>query len=137
MKYVLDASVALKWELPESDSTKALVIRDDFIAKVHELLVPDFFPVEVAHAVVRAERKNILTTAEGAQALQRLLKQLPQLFPSLPLLPRAYEIASKARIGVYDCCYLALAEQESCNLITADQKLLTLTGFPMTDLATF
>lgn len=27
MKYVLDASVALKWVLPESDSDKALALR--------------------------------------------------------------------------------------------------------------
>jgi hypothetical protein len=37
MKYVLDASVALKWELPESDSGKALALRDDFVRKIHQL----------------------------------------------------------------------------------------------------
>jgi predicted nucleic acid-binding protein len=28
------------------------------------------------------------------------------------------------RIGVYDCLYLALAEQEKCELVTADDKLI-------------
>jgi predicted nucleic acid-binding protein len=29
------------------------------------------------------------------------------------------------RAGVDDCLYVALAEQESCELVTADDKLLT------------
>ena len=48
----------------------------------------------------------------------------PDLHPYLPLLPRAYAIASAARIGVYDCLYIALAEREGCELVTSDQRLL-------------
>ena len=49
MKYVLDSSVAVKWVLPELDSTKALRLAD-FQAGLHELIAPDVFPVEVGHA---------------------------------------------------------------------------------------
>jgi len=28
------------------------------------------------------------------------------------------------RVGVYDCLYVALAEREGCELITADDKLV-------------
>ncbi len=28
------------------------------------------------------------------------------------------------RIGVYDCLYVALSEQEKCQLVTADDKLV-------------
>jgi predicted nucleic acid-binding protein len=28
------------------------------------------------------------------------------------------------RIGVYDCLYVALAEEENCQLVTADDKLI-------------
>jgi len=42
----------------------------------------------------------------------------------LPLLKRAVEIASQARIGVYDCLYAALAEREGCQLLTADDRLV-------------
>jgi predicted nucleic acid-binding protein len=48
MIYVLDANVGLKWVLPEADSDKALQLRADFQAGVHELHAPDVFPVEVA-----------------------------------------------------------------------------------------
>lgn len=56
MKYVLDASVAIKWALPEADSLKALALRDDYRNAIHELIAPDIFQIEVAHALTRAER---------------------------------------------------------------------------------
>jgi predicted nucleic acid-binding protein len=40
-----------------------------------------------------------------------VLRNRPDLHPYLPLLPRAFAIASAARIGVYDCLYFALAER--------------------------
>jgi predicted nucleic acid-binding protein len=39
-------------------------------------------------------------------------------------MPRAYAISSATRQGVYDCIYIALAEREGCELITADEKLV-------------
>ncbi len=41
MKFVLDSSVALKWVLPEHDSTHAIWLQDDFHIAVHELLERD------------------------------------------------------------------------------------------------
>jgi predicted nucleic acid-binding protein len=58
MKYVLDSSVAFKWVVPETDSGKANQLREDFRQGVHELLAPDLFPVELAHALTRAERQG-------------------------------------------------------------------------------
>jgi predicted nucleic acid-binding protein len=50
---------------------------------------------------------------------------MPQLHPILPdLLPIAYANSSKMQIGVYDCIYVALAERQQCELITADDKLI-------------
>lgn len=42
MKYVVDASVALKWVLPEAQSDRAKELRDDFCDRVHELLAPTY-----------------------------------------------------------------------------------------------
>jgi predicted nucleic acid-binding protein len=38
-------------------------------------------------------------------------------------LPRAFALASQARIDVYDCLYIALAEREGCEVLTADDRL--------------
>jgi hypothetical protein len=56
MKYVLDSSVALKWALTEPDSAKAVQLRDNYRNGIHELVAPDVFPIETAHALTRAER---------------------------------------------------------------------------------
>jgi len=125
MKYVIDSCVAVKWAIAEGDTDKALRIRDDFRAGLVELIAPDVFPVEFIHAVTRAERQGRVLPDEGAELVGDLFATLPQLLNSLPLLPRAYELSSQMRIGVYDCLYVALAEREQCDLLTADQRLVS------------
>src|SRR4051794_33941489 len=129
MRYVLDASVAVKWVLPEVDAAKALSLRDACRNGTHEFLSPDTFAVEVAHALTRAERRGILPPPQSTHRLRNILNNGPALHSFLPLLPRATELSSQARIGVYDCLYLALAEQEHCDVVTADRRLKAL-GHP-------
>lgn len=124
MKYILDASIAVKWVLPEPDSPMALTLEADYRNQVHELLAPETFPVEVAHALTKAERRNLLLAGETATRLARVLSYPPLLHNYLPLLAYAVDLASQARIGVYDCLYIALAKVEQCRVITADQRLL-------------
>ena len=124
MRYVLDSCIAVKWFLAEVDSAKAIQLRDQFDQQIHDLLAPDVFPVEIAHALSRAERRGLIQPIDGSQHLSDLLAFLPTLYASVSLLPRAYEISSQARIGVYDCLYVALAEREGCDLITSDSRLM-------------
>src|SRR5947209_856521 len=132
MKYVLDGNVAFKWEVPELDTDKALRVRNDYRAGVHELFAPDFFPVEVGHALARAERQKRIRPADGWTAWLTIMTDQPAFFPTFPLMQRAYGLASTARHGVYDCVYIALAERENCELITADATLVAkfATHFP-------
>jgi predicted nucleic acid-binding protein len=124
MTYVLNASVALKWVLPEIDSAKAKRLRDDLRNALHEFLAPDVFPAEIGHALARSERRKIIVPPKGTILLADILSTPPKLFPSFPgLITRAFAIASQMWTGVYDCLYVALAEREGCELITADDKL--------------
>lgn len=124
MKYVLDSCVAFKWIVTESDTDKALRIRDDFRAAVHDLSAPDFFPLELGHALTRAERQGRVTPPQGWTAWLSLMSDCPKLAASIPLMPRAYNIASAIRISLYDSLYIALAEREGCQLLTSDDKLV-------------
>ncbi len=126
MKYVLDSSVAFKWVVAEALSDKAQFARDDYRNKIHELLSPDVFAIEIAHALTRAERQGRLTAPQSGVLLADVLSTAPKLFSCLPLLRRAVEISSRLRIGVYDCLYVALAEREGCALLTADARLASL-----------
>jgi predicted nucleic acid-binding protein len=123
MTFVLDAAVALKWVLPEPDSAKALQLRTDFQAAVHVLLAPDVLPVECAHALTRAERRGVIAVGDADLHLLNILATAVPLHPFQALLRRAVAISSAVRIGVYDCLYVALAEREGCQLVTADSRL--------------
>jgi predicted nucleic acid-binding protein len=124
MKYVLDASVGPKAVLPEVHSDKAVRLLDEYRRALYDLLSPDFYPIEVAHTITRAERQGQIPPEEGAVAMQATLQLLPQLEAAVPLLPRAYAVSSALRVSVYDCVYVALAEREGCELVTADDKLV-------------
>ena len=123
MKYVLDASVGLKWVLPEADSDKAIRLQEAFENKLHELVAPDTFPIEVAHALTRAERRRLIQPPEAMRRFQQVARTLPLLRHYLTLLPRAIELSSSERVSTYDCLYIALAEAEKCKVISADQRL--------------
>ncbi|MGC1275256.1 MAG: type II toxin-antitoxin system VapC family toxin [Planctomycetaceae bacterium] len=121
---MLDASVAVKWAITEADSAQAIQLRDDYRNGIYDLIVPDVFPVEVAHALTRAERQGRLAVGDTAAYMVNIIDGLPRVVASLSLLPRAVELSSQARIGVYDCLYVALAEREGCALVTADDRLV-------------
>ena len=123
MRVVLDSSVAIKWVLPEPDTPKAVRLRNEFRIGLHEFLAPDIFPVEVSHALTRAERRGVIRPPASIVRLNNVLSYPPVLVPYLPLLGRAASISSQLRQGVYDCLYVALAERERCELLTADDKL--------------
>lgn len=123
MRRVIDASVAFKWVVPEADTDKALLVRDDFRNSLAELLAPDIFPIELGHGLTRAERQGRIAVSEAGLLLADVLTTLPLLHPSLPLLLRACEISSQMRVGIYDSLYVALAEREGCEFLTADDRL--------------
>jgi predicted nucleic acid-binding protein len=83
MRYVLDSCVALKWVLPESDSDKAIQVRDDANAGIHELFAPDIYDC-LYLALAERERCKHLTADD------RLIRALQPTFPfitSLASLP--------------------------------------------------
>jgi predicted nucleic acid-binding protein len=125
MRAILDASVALKAVLIETDSDKALRILEGHQQGLHKLLAPDVFLAEIGHALTRAERKKIIPLGDAALHFDWLVTPCPDLHASAPLMVRAIELSSHARASVYDCLYLVLAEDEHCEVITADQKFLT------------
>src|SRR5690606_22104921 len=85
---------------------------------------PDIFPVETLHALTKAERQRRIPRATAGILWQAVMADSPSLSAHIPLLTRAHQIATAAGIGIYDCLYVALAEQERCGLITADARLI-------------
>lgn len=124
MKFVLDSSVALNWVLREGDSERALRLRAAILRRAHDALVLDVFPIEAAHALIKAERRGIAAPGHATNLLGVILEVPLDLRSSQVHLPRAMRIASERRVGVYDSLYVALAEAENCEVITADEWLV-------------
>lgn len=124
MKYVLDASVALKMVLNEPDSSLALALRQEYRNQIHELIAPDILPAEMGHALTRAERRGIIKQGESERLVLDFLTACPELFPYGDFYDRALDLSSALRIGFYDCLYVALGEREGCPVVTADDRLL-------------
>jgi predicted nucleic acid-binding protein len=124
MRAVLDASVAISWVLPYPLSSQAKRLRDEFTRQIHDLIAPTCFADEVASALTKAERQKIIVVGQAVGLLSDILQTSPMLIPHSHLLSRATIISSQTRSGLFDCIYIALAEQEGCEVLTADQKLV-------------
>ena len=124
MKYVVDASVAVTWLLGEANADKAEQLFQDARLGTAELVAPEFFVAECGHALFRAERKKLIDTGDARELLKTLTADLPKLVLTIPLASRAGAICQYLRKSFYDCLYMALAEREQVQLITADIKLV-------------
>ncbi len=128
MRYVIDASTAFQWEIPETDSAKAIRLRDEYQSGIHELISPDIFPAEIGNSLIVAERRGRITSGGFATRLSSILAFCPVLYETRPLIPRACvliaSVTSGFRLSFYDALYVALAELEGCELISGDGKLV-------------
>jgi predicted nucleic acid-binding protein len=124
MKYVLDASAAAPWVLPSPLTPRALRLRDEYQRHLHELIAPSHFPGEIANALTKAERQKLIPVGDARKLIVAVLSTPPVLHAGDPLLYRAVDISSQTRSAFYDCLYVALAEREGCELVTADDKLV-------------
>jgi predicted nucleic acid-binding protein len=122
MKYVIDTSVDIKTYVQEQDSGKAVRLRNDYHQGVHQLIGPDIFPT--CNVLMILERSGKIKPGDADLFFRHFLSELPPLFAAVPLLPRALEIAKQFQQTVYDCLYVALAEREGYELVTADDKLV-------------
>ena len=124
MNFVIDSSTAFKWVVAEADTPKAIRLRDEFCNGIHVLFAPDLFPTEIGNILLMAERRQRIKPGQGSVYLADVFKTLPLIRRGLFLIPRAYVIAYQHQATVYDCLYVALAEHEGCEFVTADDKLV-------------
>jgi predicted nucleic acid-binding protein len=125
---VVDASVGLKWFVPEVHSAEARLWRNG-PDELHTLAF--FFDLEIANVLWKKIRRAEVARADA----DLILGQLPSLpvtrHPEAPLLTSAFDLASRTQRTVYDCLYLALAVQLGGRMVTADQRLFnSLAGTP-------
>ena len=119
MTLVVDASVALKWFLPEEleDEADALAGRDDLVA-------PDLIFSEIGNALWARAARGLLAREGAERSLEAFEAAALTIVESPPLARRALAIAFELGHPLYDCVYLACAERIGALLVTADDRLV-------------
>lgn len=128
---VVDASVAIKWFLPEPLSKEA----EGLLAKMGrgtlQLAAPELICYEVGSVLRKRVRNDDLWATEARALLTRFLTNPIEMVPGHLLAQEAVRIALETHQTVYDGAYLALAQSLACPFITADKRLATaLAGSP-------
>jgi predicted nucleic acid-binding protein len=118
---VVDASVAVKWFVPEIHSTAAARLLETDVV----IVAPDLIGPELANTLWKKVRRGEITRAEAAEILTTFGSVGVEIHPSNVLLASALQIAVALDRTVYDSLYLALAVATDGVLITADRRFHT------------
>ena len=101
----------------------------DYLSDAVELTAPDLLIAEVGNIFwKRCIQRGDITAIQAAESYRYLLSLDIPLHPSSQLATSALQLAINERRSVYDMMYLALAEQNACRFITADERLLNSLG---------
>jgi predicted nucleic acid-binding protein len=117
---VVDASVAVKWVLPEEHSEAALRLLESGIG----LTAPAHWLVEALNAVRAVCQGGGIDRHEVRELTLALVEAPIATVPLEQLTGSAMDIALRLHITIYDALYLALAQREGETLITDDRRLL-------------
>lgn len=124
MNLVVDASVVIKFYVPEILSDKS----DEILSRLADgninLLAPDLLYPETGNILWKKRRLGELTHAEAEEIIEALTHVPIRIEESKPIIPLAVTIAMNSGITVYDAMYVAVANIYSTRMITADKKLV-------------
>jgi len=120
MTLVLDASVALKWYVPEEHAE----IAESILCSGEQLIAPQLLVAEVANASWKLVRRGELDPSQHQRIAAAITRPFDLLAPLSPLLPRAAALSLELDHPIYDCFYLALSESWAVPLVTDDRRLL-------------
>lgn len=120
MTIVVDASVAVRWHFDLSNTVDWRAI----VASGEALIAPDLVIYESVNAIWRLTRAGQIDETLAAAIVASLPNEFTQLVPSSFLSSAAFAIARELDHPAYDCHYLALLDQTTATLATADLRLL-------------
>lgn len=87
---------------------------------------PDLLRIEVTSVVRRQLQAGRLTLDQASAAVADLVDLPIRVFPTAPLLARAWDL--RHNLSPYDACYVALAETLETSLLSADVRLANAPG---------
>ena len=118
--FVVDASVVIKWFVPEVNSEAAR----RWLDTSHDYLAPDLVFPEAGNAIWKKVRRGELAVDDARRLARDISGAAIEAIPMRGLLPDAQALALNTGMTVYDAMYLALAIRLETQAITADARLL-------------
>ena len=128
MNCVIDASVLVKFFIPEILSEKAEELNARIMEGDLRLLAPDLIFAEVGNILWKKHRRKELSRAEAEEIVDAVVSLPMEIETSKVLLPFAVDLGLAYGITVYDALYVSLAKVHETILITADKKLVEIMG---------
>ena len=123
-QFVLDASVTVAWCF-EDESTRFTEGVLDLLSAGAEAVAPGLWPLEIANALLVAERRKRISVAQVTAILGRIV-QLPVSVETIEpdhAFSQILSVARQHQLTEYDAAYVELALRKGFPLATLDDKL--------------
>lgn len=120
MPFVIDASVAASWLLP--DELDARAEQAYALLDSDQALVPGLWWFEIRNVFLTCERRGRIDAQQSRRALA-LLSGLPIQLDHAADGGLLLDLARRHRLSAYDAAYLELAHREGLSLATLDEAL--------------
>jgi predicted nucleic acid-binding protein len=125
---VIDASVLVKFFIPEILWEKAEELSDRVTEGDLRLLAPDLIFAEVGNIIWKKHRRKELIRSEAEEIVDAIVSVPLEIETSKALSPFAVDLGLVYGITVYDALYVSLAKIHQTILVTADKKLVEIMG---------
>jgi predicted nucleic acid-binding protein len=116
--FVVDASLVVKWFVPEVHSGAAR----KWLDASHDYIAPDLVFPEAGNAMWKKVRRGELSPDEAQHLVDDMSAVGMETVSMRALVSDAHKLAVAAGITVYDATYLALAVRLETQVITGDDK---------------
>lgn len=117
--FVVDASVVLKWFVPELHGAGARRL----LEHDHQYFAPDLVFAEMTNAVWKKVLRGELLPADGWALVTDIETIAVETVPCRALAKDAYTLATATGRNVCDAMYLALAVRLDTRMLRADERL--------------
>jgi predicted nucleic acid-binding protein len=122
---VVDTSALIRLFVPDGPMPDGF---EDFLHGVERgintAIAPELLVAEAANVINTKQILGEFSESDADRLLADLLSVPIRLFPHRLIILRAFDLARKYQLTVYDTLYLALAEDHGAVIFTVDRKLL-------------
>lgn len=121
---IIDASIIIKWLLPDEEDAQALRIKQDFNENRVTINIPHFTYYEIGNVLKTAVKRERIKEDIATKLYSSFIDLEFIAYAMSDLFTLALFKSIDFDISYYDASYIALSEYLQIPFITADQKLL-------------